>query len=138
MAAIYSFSAQPASVSGKTSKSVTEKIINILPSTKKLPDAKKQEKIKSMDHLVRKYAHFTMFSILGVVLILTLLVSFSFKSLLHLWATTLVVCLLYAISDEVHQLFVDGRSCELKDVAIDFLGSFSGSGLIMIILTKYY
>lgn len=33
----------------------------------------------------------------------------------------------YAITDELHQLFVEGRSCELRDWAIDTLGAFIGA-----------
>jgi VanZ family protein len=38
--------------------------------------------------------------------------------------------LLYGITDEFHQLFVSGRSCDLFDVNIDTLGSFIG-GIIV-------
>lgn len=33
---------------------------------------------------------------------------------------------IYAISDEVHQLFVEGRSCELRDMLIDSAGVIAG------------
>lgn len=45
-----------------------------------------------------------------------------------------VICLAYAVSDEIHQYFVPGRSCELRDVFIDFSGSVLGIILIAIIL----
>ena len=35
-------------------------------------------------------------------------------------------CFIYACTDEFHQLFVMGRSCEIRDVLIDTLGSFVG------------
>ena len=47
--------------------------------------------------------------------------SFGLKSFL-----AIIICILYAISDKLHQLFVIGRSCELRDVFIDSLGSVSG------------
>ena len=34
--------------------------------------------------------------------------------------------MLYSISDEIHQIFVPGRSCELLDVFIDTCGSLIG------------
>jgi len=34
----------------------------------------------------------------------------------------LIISLLYAISDEIHQLFVPGRFSTIKDVLIDFIG----------------
>lgn len=36
-----------------------------------------------------------------------------------------LVSLVYAISDEFHQLFVIGRFCSLKDVLVDLVGSTS-------------
>ena len=33
----------------------------------------------------------------------------------------------FLISDEVHQIYVPGRSCELRDVFIDTSGGFFGS-----------
>ena len=32
---------------------------------------------------------------------------------------SLAICILYATSDEIHQNFVKGRSCEFTDVLID-------------------
>ena len=37
-----------------------------------------------------------------------------------------VFCFLYACSDEVHQLFVPGRSGNIIDVGIDSIGSYFG------------
>lgn len=47
--------------------------------------------------------------------------------------------LLYALSDELHQLFVPGRSAELRDVAIDTVAGAVGVGAAMAVerwLTK--
>ncbi|MCK9594821.1 MAG: VanZ family protein [Candidatus Omnitrophica bacterium] len=40
---------------------------------------------------------------------------------------TLVFSGLYAVSDELHQLFVPGRECSVFDLFIDLTGSFLGS-----------
>lgn len=37
-----------------------------------------------------------------------------------------VVTLLYALSDESHQLFVSGRTASMADIAIDWIGSLIG------------
>ena len=42
---------------------------------------------------------------------------------------------LYAISDEIHQTFIPGRSGEIRDVIIDSLGIFTGL-LICIVFLK--
>jgi VanZ family protein len=43
---------------------------------------------------------------------------------------SLLICLIYSISDEVHQIFVPGRSGEVFDVLIDTLGSFIGINIL--------
>ena len=34
--------------------------------------------------------------------------------------------ILYACTDEIHQLFIQGRAGQLKDVLIDTIGSLTG------------
>ena len=46
--------------------------------------------------------------------------------------TTVIIAYLYALSDEIHQTFVLGRSGRFKDTLIDLLGIFIG----LIILKK--
>ncbi|MFH1360975.1 MAG: VanZ family protein [Candidatus Omnitrophota bacterium] len=43
--------------------------------------------------------------------------------------TTLIFCLFYGVSDEVHQLFVIGRDASLFDVLADGLGGLLGGVL---------
>ena len=40
---------------------------------------------------------------------------------------TIIIIILYSCSDEIHQLFIPGRSGEIRDVLIDTLGGFNGS-----------
>lgn len=70
--------------------------------------------------LIRKSAHFFLYFVLGV------LVSNATRGIKKYWIVALLLCLLYACTDEIHQLFVIGRSGELKDVFIDFMGSSLG------------
>ncbi len=53
----------------------------------------------------------------------------------RLWATkifqALLICLLTAISDEIHQLFIVGRSGEVRDVLIDLAGSAVGVAVVI-------
>jgi VanZ family protein len=36
---------------------------------------------------------------------------------------SILICFLYALSDEIHQSFVPGRACRILDVVIDTSGS---------------
>ncbi|MBO6195185.1 MAG: VanZ family protein [Bacilli bacterium] len=69
---------------------------------------------------VRKCAHFCVYLILG------LLVMNCFNIEKKYIIYSLLICLLYSISDEIHQLFVSGRSGEVLDVFIDTCGSLLG------------
>ena len=46
---------------------------------------------------------------------------------------SLCIAWLYAVSDELHQYFVPGRSCEIRDVLIDWSGAALGVGIVMLI-----
>ena len=44
-------------------------------------------------------------------------------------ALALVICVLFAMLDEFHQLFVPGRGAQVKDVIIDTTGAIVGIGV---------
>ena len=73
--------------------------------------------------IVRKSAHLLEFTGLCVLFNLALLQTKKTKMPI----LSVVITSLYAITDEVHQLFVDGRSCEFRDWAIDSCGAILGS-----------
>ena len=77
--------------------------------------------------LVRKMAHFIIYLLLGISFISLLYEYKSFNYKL-VWYTLLFV-FLYACSDEVHQMFVDGRTFKIFDIVIDSFGGFTGSNL---------
>lgn len=90
-------------------------------------DLSTKEKEKVLKYLVkpvRKSAHFFLYFVLGI-LIINLFKSFelfNYKTIL----LAVLLCFLYACSDEIHQLFIKGRSCEVRDILIDTIGSLSG------------
>lgn len=90
-------------------------------------DLSTKEKEKVLKYLVkpvRKGAHFFLYFVLGI-LIINLFKSFelfNYKTIL----LAILLCFLYACSDEIHQLFIKGRSCEVRDILIDTIGSLSG------------
>ncbi len=72
--------------------------------------------------VVRKSAHFTEYLILGVSLFLTVR---DLRKRASFWIPW-VIGAVYAVSDEVHQYFVPGRSCEVRDMIIDACGVLVG------------
>lgn len=78
--------------------------------------------------IVRKLAHFSIYLLLGMASYM-LLKSFKLKGQKLFW-TAFFLCFLYACTDEIHQLFIFGRTGSLVDVLIDSLGSFCGLKLL--------
>jgi VanZ family protein len=48
----------------------------------------------------------------------------------RLVAVAIALTVLYGVSDEYHQSFVDGRFAEVRDVIADALGACSGAGAV--------
>jgi VanZ family protein len=127
MALIFYLSHQPATESSKLSTGITEVIVEKV--EKAAPNA--QFDIRSFNHIVRKNAHFFVYLALGVLVIDALRRSRVYRH--RAMGLALLICVLYAISDEVHQLFVPGRGAQIKDVLIDGAGASVGIGVYLVI-----
>ena len=138
MALIFSLSNQDATVSSGTSGNVIRLIAGIFrPGFDNLPAAEQAEIVASLQFIARKSAHFSIYMILGV---LSFLAVISYEKLFFALRLTTSggICLLYAASDEIHQLFVPGRSGEVRDVMIDFSGAVLGIALSMLVFLLIY
>ncbi|MPQ43319.1 VanZ family protein [Clostridium tarantellae] len=76
---------------------------------------------------IRKCAHFTEYMILYILVYNVIKYYVKSKSI-YIYA--LVITFSYACTDEIHQLFVLGRSGEFKDVIIDTFGGTAGMLLV--------
>ena len=121
---IFKFSSEKSEKSNKTSGIVVEKIIESNPKTRNLAPKEKQKKKEEIVTPVRKTAHFTVYTILGMLLYL-LTKTFNCKERNRI-IISLGLAFLYACSDEVHQSLVPGRSCEFRDICIDSCGALFG------------
>jgi VanZ family protein len=74
--------------------------------------------------LVRKSAHIFQYFVLGI-LVFNVLCEYKLSSK-KLVGYSILFAGLYAITDEIHQAFVPGRSAELRDVFIDTIGASLG------------
>ncbi len=70
-----------------------------------------------------KLIHVVIFGVLAVLVYRACIQTFSASRAI---TGTILVCTLYAVSDEVHQLFVRNRSCEFLDVVADVCGILIG------------
>ncbi len=83
-----------------------------------------------------KIEHFSAYFILGGLLSLTLLFQNKYNKLKkHFAIFTGLIVALYAGLDEIHQLFVPGRDCDILDWTADMVGTSLGI-LLIIFLVK--
>ena len=75
-------------------------------------------------------AHFTEYFILGL-LVYNMAHSYNKKTYM-----SIIICIIYAISDEIHQIFVPGRSCQISDMIIDVSGALLGIYFLFILINK--
>ena len=80
--------------------------------------------------IIRKLAHFIEYFILGI-LVINFITRYDKKIII-----AILLCIIYSTSDEIHQIFVPGRSCQIIDIMIDSLGSIMGIYLYKLITKK--
>lgn len=119
MVVIFWFSSQVAQDSQGMSDRVLAMLEQLLPMTRSLHI---ENYMDHMSVMVRKLAHFSEYAVLGV---LSVLCAREFYRK-HAYWLGFIWCVLYACSDEIHQLFVPGRSGQLLDVCIDSCGALFG------------
>ena len=130
MALIFFFSSESGEVSGNRSEGITHTVIDITcPDYDELPPAEQESILASVHHLIRKTAHFLEFALLGFLsacLLLHLRRRLIPRILpWHTWILPAVFGLIYAASDEIHQIF-SGRGPRVTDVLIDGAGVLCG------------
>lgn len=121
MGFIWSNSLQTAEVSSQSSGRV-EEIVEPVLTELGVPQ-------EEHSFVVRKTAHLTEFALLGVLWLLF----FRRPNWLLPCAWALGLCAATAVTDELIQHFVSGRSCELRDMTIDTLGAAVGISLLTVL-----
>ena len=134
MALIFFFSSQTAAVSSKTSSGITRKIAELVAAIMQTDDVKSIQAV--LHTIVRKAAHFTLFFVLALSVANTVFQLFGAEKG-KLFIITCVFCLFYAITNEVHQIFVPGRAAMLNDIMVDLFGSICGGGIFIILRHLY-
>lgn len=131
MIVIFSMSNQKAEDSSDLSTSTTEKILtHIYPDFEKLPEAEQHELVANTEHATRKTAHMTEFFILSALITTALL--FNKMEPFKRAAAAVGICCAYAVTDELHQLFINGRSSRATDVLIDTLGAAAFAAIYLL------
>lgn len=108
------------------SSSQSGAIVNIISSILNINN------LELLSLIIRKLAHFTEYIILGILAINC----FKDYNLKHIFIISLIFCIFYACSDEIHQLFVPGRSGNIIDVTIDSVGALTGTIVYYYLILK--
>lgn len=131
----FGFSGQTGTESSGISRKVTLLILNVFGDYDKPLTEEKELFVKNAEHIVRKLAHFSIYTILGMLL-MGLASTFNISTAKRI-LTSLVGGLEYASLDEFHQSFIPGRTAMITDVLIDTAGIIMGI-LIIFGITKIY
>ena len=132
---IFFFSNENGEVSAGRSKLVTN---NTITAYEKVFDKEVKNRKKVHDNLevvIRKTTHFGLYFILGVLTFLCLK-EYNLdlrKQIIY----SVIFCFLYAVSDEVHQIFTSDRGPRALDVLIDTLGSTTSIMIISLIMKRH-
>ena len=131
MAFIFFQSALPADLSSEESGRVVDLIVRLFQGVAPIDR-------ETLVFIVRKGAHFTEYMILGGFLVPAvkewMAVDTTPVPVVRERITAWLAGTLYAVTDEIHQSFVPGRSCELRDMGIDSCGVLAGVLVVSLVI----
>lgn len=121
MAIVFIFSSEDGTDSGNTSRGLTTMIVQII-SNKSIEE--NEALIQTFETIIRKLAHYTIYTIGGILIMNYAYTTDKSKKEKILYSIAFGIS--YAVTDELHQFFVPGRSARIFDVGIDTLGVTTG------------
>ena len=133
MAFIFFQSALPADLSSRESGRVVDLLVRLFQGIMPIDR-------QTMVFIVRKGAHFAEYTILGGFLVPAVTEWMAVDktpvpdSVRSIRIISWLVGTLYAVTDEVHQFYVPGRSCELRDIGIDSCGVLAGVLVVSLLM----
>jgi VanZ family protein len=135
MAMIFGLSAQTGADSGNVSGGLTEAVLSVFGIHRE--EMEEAEFIR-IEGAVRTAAHFSEYALLGL-LCAAFASTYKIKGIFSVCYAT-AFSLLYAVTDEVHQIFVPGRGAQIIDVIVDTSGALCGAlvlEFILILVAEY-
>lgn len=131
-AVIFGFSNQDGEKSTSVSRNITEKVTEHIEQIQKLDEPQKENVLFRIEVVIRKIAHFSLYTLVGILAMEVMLVS-KLKGKNKIFVT-LGIGVMYAISDEIHQAFIPERTAKVTDVLIDSAGVLIGIGIVLLLL----
>lgn len=144
MIIIYSFSAKKSVESTKDSRGITKLVYDVYETVS--PAYAREHKaslIVQIEHIIRKLAHAFIYCVLSITYCIPVY-ALLYKNSRNkgakkylLFLLPIFFAFLYAFTDEFHQLFVEGRNGEFRDVMIDTLGAIIGAKFFLLFVVRF-
>lgn len=125
---IFNFSSQTGKESGNVSNKVTTVIVKVLVRN----EASRDKYITKLEPIVRKLAHFSIYTIVGFA-IMGMFCTFDIRNKYKL-IFSLLIGVAYAVSDEIHQMYIPERGPSIIDIGIDSVGVLTGAFIMIIMI----
>lgn len=129
---IFGFSNQDGKESSSLSRNITIAITNNIKEIQNLNNDEKEIVLSRIESIIRKIAHFSIYALVGFLL-MALFSTYKIQEKPRI-IISFIIGFIYAISDEVHQIFIQDRSAQITDVMIDSLGVLLGIFVLMLFL----
>lgn len=150
MVLIFSFSAQSGGESGSMSDAIARALASVFVGGFDTMSTEQQASlIAQMSWPIRKTAHASEYACLAISLVITVWQirawrieargegRICLRQIPLVGVTAFAVAVLYACSDEIHQLFIDGRAGQVADVLVDASGAAVGCLLCCLIMHAF-
>ena len=135
MVFIFMMSQQNADVSTETSLRAGTLVAElVVPGYRDWTAEEQRALAMQIDYPVRKLAHASEYTVLGILYSLSVLSVTVVPKRRRLLCTAFPLGVLYAASDELHQLFVPGRAGRVSDVLIDSSGVLLGIAIVSLFM----
>ena len=123
MILIFVLSHQSSDISGGASGSLIYDTLLFICDIFNINTANLNEFVEIIHEPVREIMHAIEYLILGILVINALYQSGIRKNII---IVSIVFCFIYSLSDEIHQIFIDGRTFQLFDLFMDAIGYLIG------------
>ena len=128
---IFGFSSQDGEKSGGLSK----KVVLIIADIFNIENENIEQFIKNGEPIVRKLAHFGIYTVLGIAS-MSFMATFNISKIRQA-IITIIWGIIYASTDEFHQTFIAGRYGSVLDVLLDTSGVIFGVVIVSCMIYIY-
>ena len=132
---IFCFSSQDGEKSSSVSRKVTTAVTQNVKKIRDMDSKERELTLNKIEHVIRKIAHFSIYTLVGI-LMMALMSTYNISKSKQI-LVSILVGIMYAASDEIHQYFIPGRSAMVTDVLIDTAGVCLGVSIVLMSLQIY-